>query len=162
MIATIITNKGTMKAELFEKEAPITVENFKKYAEEGFYNNTIFHRVINGFMVQGGGFTTDGVQKETHAPIKNEAKNGLSNKRGTLAMARTNVVDSATSQFFINHIDNAFLNYQNDMNYGYAVFGELKEGFEVLDEIAKVKTGNKSYFQDWPVEDVIIEKIIIE
>ncbi|MBP2172968.1 peptidylprolyl isomerase [Methanococcus voltae] len=162
MIATIVTNKGTMKVNLFEKEAPITVENFKKYAEEGFYDNTIFHRVINGFMIQGGGFTKDGVQKETQAPIKNEAKNGLSNKRGTLAMARTNAVDSATSQFFINHIDNSFLDYKNDMNYGYAVFAELTEGFEVLDEIAKVKTGTKSYFQDWPVEDVIIEKITIE
>ncbi|MBB6066881.1 peptidylprolyl isomerase [Methanococcus maripaludis] len=162
MIATIQTTLGTIKIELFADKAPITVENFKKYAETGFFDGTIFHRVIKGFMVQGGGFTKDGIQKETFAPIKNEAKNGLSNKRGTIAMARTNVVDSATSQFFINTVDNMFLNYQNDANYGYAVFGEMTEGFDVLDKIAAVKTGNRGYFADWPVEDVIIEKVTVE
>ncbi|ABO34770.1 peptidyl-prolyl cis-trans isomerase, cyclophilin type [Methanococcus maripaludis C5] len=162
MIATIQTTLGTIKIELFKEKAPITVENFKKYAETGFYEGTIFHRVIQSFMVQGGGFTKDGVQKETMPEIKNEAKNGLSNKRGTIAMARTNVVDSATSQFFINTVENMFLNYKNDANYGYAVFGEMTEGFEVLDKIAAVKTGNKGYFADWPVEDVIIEKVTIE
>ncbi|ABR54358.1 peptidyl-prolyl cis-trans isomerase cyclophilin type [Methanococcus vannielii SB] len=162
MIAEIKTNMGSMKLKLFDDKAPITVKNFKKYAETGFYDEIIFHRVIKGFMAQGGGFTKDGLQKDTFEPIKNEAKNGLSNKRGTIAMARTNAINSATSQFFINTVDNAFLNYQNDQNYGYAVFGEMIEGFDVLDKIELVKTGNRGYFQDWPVTDVIIEKVIIE
>uniref|UniRef100_A9AAH8 peptidylprolyl isomerase n=1 Tax=Methanococcus maripaludis (strain C6 / ATCC BAA-1332) TaxID=444158 RepID=A9AAH8_METM6 len=160
--ATIQTNYGNMTFELYPDKAPITVENFKKYAESGFYEGTIFHRVINGFMIQGGGFTKDGIQKETFAPIKNEANNELSNKRGTIAMARTNIVDSATSQFFINTVDNMFLNYQNDSNYGYAVFGEMTEGFEVLDKIENVATANNGQYQNWPVEDVIIEKVTIE
>jgi peptidyl-prolyl cis-trans isomerase B (cyclophilin B) len=162
MIATIQTTLGTIKIELFADKAPITVENFKKYAETGFFDGTIFHRVIKGFMVQGGGFTKDGIQKETFAPIKNEAKNGLSNKRGTIAMARTNIVDSATSQFFINTVDNSYLDYQNDQNYGYAVFGELTDGFDVLDKIENVATANNGQYQNWPVEDVIIEKVTID
>jgi len=162
MIAEIKTNMGTMKLKLFEDKAPITVKNFKKYAETGFYDGTIFHRVIKGFMAQGGGFTKDGLQKDTFEPIKNEAKNGLSNARGTIAMARTNAINSATSQFFINTVNNAFLNYQNDQNYGYAVFGEVIEGLDVLDKIEAVKTGNRGYFQDWPVTDVIIEKVTVQ
>jgi len=160
--ATIQTNYGNMTFELYPDKAPITVENFKKYAETGFFDGTIFHRVIKGFMVQGGGFTKDGIQKETFAPIKNEADNGLSNKRGTIAMARTNIVDSATSQFFINTVDNSYLDYQNDQNYGYAVFGELTDGFDVLDKIENVATANNGQYQNWPVEDVIIEKVTID
>ncbi|MBB6400953.1 peptidyl-prolyl cis-trans isomerase B (cyclophilin B) [Methanococcus maripaludis] len=160
--ATIQTNYGNMTFELYPDKAPITVENFKKYAESGFYEGTIFHRVINDFMVQGGGFNIDGTKKETLDPIKNEAKNGLSNKRGTIAMARTSVVDSATSQFFINTVDNSFLDYQDDSNYGYAVFGEMTDGFDVLDEIENVATANNGQYKNWPVEDVIIEKVMIE
>ncbi|MBM7409164.1 peptidylprolyl isomerase [Methanococcus maripaludis] len=160
--ATIQTNYGNMTFELYPDKAPITVENFKEYAESGFYEGTIFHRVISDFMVQGGGFTANGTKKETLDPIKNEAKNGLSNKRGTIAMARTTIVDSATSQFFINTVDNSYLDYQNDQNYGYAVFGEMTDGFEVLDKIENVATANNGQYQNWPVEDVIIEKVIIE
>ncbi|GAA0128173.1 peptidylprolyl isomerase [Methanococcus maripaludis] len=160
--ATIQTNYGNMTFELYPDKAPITVENFKKYAESGFYEGTIFHRVISDFMVQGGGFTANGTKKETLDPIKNEAKNGLSNKRGTIAMARTNIVDSATSQFFINTVDNSYLDYQNDQNYGYAVFGELTDGFDVLDKIENVATANNGQYQNWPVEDVIIEKVTID
>jgi peptidyl-prolyl cis-trans isomerase B (cyclophilin B) len=160
--ATIQTNYGNMTFELYPDKAPITVENFKKYAESGFYEGTIFHRVISDFMVQGGGFTANGTKKETLDPIKNEAKNGLSNKRGTIAMARTNIVDSATSQFFINTVDNSYLDYQNDQNYGYAVFGEMTDGFDVLDKIENVATANNGQYQNWPVEDVIIEKVTID
>ncbi|AEK20156.1 peptidylprolyl isomerase [Methanococcus maripaludis] len=160
--ATIQTNYGNMTFELYPDKAPITVENFKKYAESGFYEGTIFHRVISDFMVQGGGFAVNGTKKETLDPIKNEADNGLSNKRGTIAMARTNIVDSATSQFFINTVDNSYLDYQNDQNYGYAVFGELTDGFDVLDKIENVATANNGQYQNWPVEDVIIEKVTID
>ncbi|BAP63323.1 peptidylprolyl isomerase [Methanococcus maripaludis] len=160
--ATIQTNYGNMTFELYPDKAPITVENFKEYAESGFYEGTIFHRVISDFMIQGGGFTANGTKKETLDPIKNEAKNGLSNKRGTIAMARTNIVDSATSQFFINTVDNSYLDYQNDQNYGYAVFGELTDGFDVLDKIENVATANNGQYQNWPVEDVIIEKVTID
>ncbi|CAF30684.1 peptidylprolyl isomerase [Methanococcus maripaludis] len=160
--ATIQTNYGNMTFELYPDKAPITVENFKKYAESGFYEGTIFHRVISDFMIQGGGFTANGTKKETLDPIKNEADNGLSNKRGTIAMARTNIVDSATSQFFINTVDNSYLDYQNDQNYGYAVFGELTDGFDVLDKIENVATANNGQYQNWPVEDVIIEKVTID
>ncbi|MBA2847023.1 peptidyl-prolyl cis-trans isomerase B (cyclophilin B) [Methanococcus maripaludis] len=160
--ATIQTNYGNMTFELYPDKAPITVENFKKYAESGFYEGTIFHRVISDFMIQGGGFTVNGTKKETLDSIKNEAKNGLSNKRGTIAMARTNIVDSATSQFFINTVDNSYLDYQNDQNYGYAVFGEMTDGFDVLDKIENVATANNGQYQNWPVEDVIIEKVTIE
>jgi cyclophilin family peptidyl-prolyl cis-trans isomerase len=159
--AVIKTNKGDIKIELDREHAPITVENFLNYVSEGFYDGTVFHRVIKGFMVQGGGFTVDSEQKETKEPIKNEADNGLSNDRGTLAMARTMVVDSATSQFFINLVDNDFLNYKDDANYGYAVFGRVVEGMDVVDEIAKVDTGVNGPHQDWPIEDVVIESVEI-
>ncbi|AVB77088.1 peptidylprolyl isomerase [Methanococcus maripaludis] len=160
--ATIQTNYGNMTFELYPDKAPITVENFKKYAESGFYEGTIFHRVISDFMIQGGGFTVNGTKKETIDPIKNEAKNGLSNKRGTIAMARTNIVDSATSQFFINTVDNSYLDYQDDSNYGYAVFGKMIDGFDVLEKIENVATANNGQYQNWPIEDVIIEKVKIE
>lgn len=156
----LTTSLGNITIELFEKEAPITVENFLKYVDEGFYNGTIFHRVIKGFMVQGGGFTTDFVQKDSlFAQIKNEATNRISNKRGTIAMARTNVVDSATSQFFINEVDNDFLDHRSPspQGFGYCVFGRVVDGMDVVDAIAKVKTGNRGYHADVPVENVVIE-----
>ena len=158
-LALIKTNLGDIKIKLYSESAPITVTNFKKYINEKFYDGTIFHRVIDSFMVQGGGFDTAGNQKATSDPIKNEAKNGLSNKRGTLAMARTMVTDSATSQFFINLVDNNFLDYKDDANYGYAVFGEVVDGMDVVDKIAKVETGNHGVNQDWPVENVVINSI---
>jgi len=161
MYATIDTNYGTIKLELNADKAPISVENFKNYTDEGFYDNTIFHRVIPSFMIQGGGFTQDGNQKQTHEPIKNEAKNGLLNNRGTIAMARTNVVDSATSQFFINLADNGFLNYQDDSNYGYAVFGKVAQGMDIVDKIAQVQTKNNGSYQNWPSQPVIIKKVTV-
>lgn len=157
--AKIKTSLGDIVVELDSEKAPITVENFKNYIASGFYGETLFHRVMPGFMIQGGGFDTEKAQKETNAPIKNEAKNGLKNDRGTIAMARTMVVDSATSQFFINLVDNGMLNYQSESNYGYAVFGRVTEGMEVVDEIAKVQTGNNGPHQNWPVEDVVINSI---
>ena len=147
----ISTSLGDIKLELYEEEAPITVANFLSYVEEGFYDNTIFHRVIDNFMVQGGGITEDMKQKPTKPPIKNEAENGLKNERGTVAMARTAVVDSATSQFFINHRDNPFLDH-GVRDFGYAVFGKVVEGIEVVDKIASVKTGPR----DVPAETVSI------
>ncbi|MBM0103160.1 peptidyl-prolyl cis-trans isomerase [Steroidobacter sp. S1-65] len=153
------TSKGTFTVQLFDKQAPITVENFYRYADEGFFDGTIFHRVIPGFMVQGGGLTDDMQNKQGHAPIKNEATNGLKNKRGTLAMARTNQVDSATSQFFINLVDNDFLDHKGQSNYGYAVFGRVDSGMEVIDAIAAVKTGSRSGHQDVPVETITIESV---
>ena len=138
--ATIETSMGTITVELDDAKAPITVKNFIDYAQAGHYDGTIFHRVIDGFMIQGGGFTKDMNQKETRAPIKNEAANGLKNVRGTLAMARTMIVDSATSQFFINLVDNEFLDYRgpDPRMFGYAVFGKVTDGMEVVDRIAKV------------------------
>lgn len=150
------TSKGDIVIELDEKAAPTTVENFLSYVESGHYAGTIFHRVIKGFMIQGGGMTEDLSQKDTNAPIKNEASNGLANDRGTIAMARTNDPDSATNQFFINHADNAFLNYQSPANPGYAVFGKVTEGIEVVDQIAEVATTSKGYFDDVPAETVEI------
>ena len=147
----ISTSLGDIKLELYEKEAPITVANFLSYVEEGFYDSTIFHRVINNFMVQGGGITADMKQKPTKAPIKNEADNGLKNERGTIAMARTADVNSATSQFFINHKDNSFLDH-GVRDFGYAVFGKVVEGIEIVDKIAAVKTRPG----DVPVETVSI------
>ncbi len=147
----ISTSLGDIKLELYEEQAPITVANFLAYVEEGFYDNTIFHRVINNFMIQGGGITADMKQKPTKAPIKNEAENGLKNERGTVAMARTADVNSATSQFFINHRDNAFLDH-GVRDFGYAVFGKVVEGIEVVDKIAAVKTGPG----DVPVETVSV------
>jgi cyclophilin family peptidyl-prolyl cis-trans isomerase len=152
------TSKGTFTVQLFDKQAPVSVENFLKYADEGFFDGTIFHRVIPGFMVQGGGLTADLKNKPGHAPIKNEATNGLKNKRGTLSMARTNDVNSATSQFFINVVDNDFLDHKPG-NYGYAVFARIDSGMDVVDAIAAVKTGNRGMYQDVPVETVTIESV---
>jgi peptidyl-prolyl cis-trans isomerase A (cyclophilin A)/peptidyl-prolyl cis-trans isomerase B (cyclophilin B) len=152
------TSKGTFTVQLFDKQAPVSVENFLKYVDEGFFDGTIFHRVIAGFMIQGGGLTADLQDKKGHAPIKNEATNGLKNKRGTLAMARTNDINSATSQFFVNLKDNDFLDHKPG-NYGYAVFGRIDSGMDVVDAIAGVKTGNKAGHQDVPVEPIVIESV---
>lgn len=158
-LALIKTSEGNITIKLYSESAPITVANFKQYINNKFYDGTIFHRVMNGFMIQGGGFDMDGNQKTTLEPIKNEAKNGASNKRGTLAMARTNVVDSATAQFFINLLDNDFLNYKDDNNYGYAVFGEVVDGMDIVDKIAKVETKDNGMHQNWPVENIVINSI---
>ena len=160
-VVAIKTNLGTMKVELNQAKAPITVKNFLTYVDEGFYSGTIFHRVIEGFMIQGGGMTAKMAQKNTHAPIKNEAGNGLKNLRGTIAMARTGVVDSATAQFFINVVDNSFLDHQSESSqgFGYAVFGKVIDGMDVVDKIKKVRTGQKEGMDDVPVEPVIIESI---
>lgn len=152
------TSKGTFTVELFEEQAPISAQNFLRYADEGFFDGTIFHRVIPGFMVQGGGMTEDMGNKRGHDPIKNEATNGLKNKRGTLSMARTNDIDSATSQFFINVVDNDFLDHRPG-SYGYAVFGQVTSGMDVVDAIVAVKTGNRAGHQDVPVETVTIESV---
>ena len=161
---TIKTSKGDIQIELFEKESPETVKNFLAYVKEGFYKDTIFHRVIPGFMIQGGGFDTDFNQKPTQAPVKNEAANQLSNKRGTLAMARTMVVDSATSQFFINLVDNDFLDFKAPIPqyYGYCVFGKVTSGMEVVDAIAQVATGSRGMHQDVPTENVVILDVVEE
>ena len=152
------TSKGDITIELSQDKAPISVKNFLSYVDEKFFDGTIFHRVIKGFMVQGGGLTPDMHEKPAKPPIKNEAANGLKNKRGTLAMARTSVVDSATCQFFINLVDNAFLDYQsNDPDkFGYAVFGKVVTGMDVVDAIAGVATGSKGGNQDVPREPVTI------
>jgi len=151
------TNMGDMVIELNEEAAPVTVKNFLQYAEEGFYDGTIFHRVIPDFMIQGGGFTAEMAKKETHAPIVNEAGNGLKNDRGTTAMARTNNPDSATAQFFVNHTNNDFLNYVDNNNPGYAVFGKVVEGMETADKIATVNTTSQMSMDDVPVEPVVIK-----
>jgi len=158
MNVTLKTNFGDIKLELFEEEAPITVKNFLEYLDSGFYKDTIFHRVIADFMIQGGGFDRSFEQKKTNAAIKNEAMNMVSNARGTVAMARTNVVDSATCQFFINVVDNDFLNFKapTSQHYGYCVFGKVVEGMDVVDKIRKVKTGTRGMHRDVPVEDVVI------
>ncbi len=157
------TSKGDITIELFEKEAPRTVKNFLSYASEGFYNNLIFHRVIKDFMIQGGGMDSEMRQKDHKAPIKNEARRGLGNNRGTLAMARTNIIDSATAQFFINVKDNDFLNHTDNTarGFGYAVFGEVIKGMDVVDSIARVKTGNFNGFQDVPIEPIFIKNVSI-
>lgn len=152
------TNKGNFEISLNTERAPISSQNFLQYVDEKFYDGTIFHRVIDGFMIQGGGMTPDMKQKANHGPIKNEAKNGLKNDRYTVAMARTNIVDSATSQFFINVKDNNFLNYQNDANYGYAVFGHVVAGMDVVDKIKDVETTMKAGHQDVPAEPVLIQR----
>ena len=155
------TSKGAMTIELFKDKAPISVRNFLSYVKEGFYDGLIFHRVIGNFMIQGGGMDEQMQPKKTKFAIKNEAANGLSNKRGTLAMARTSVVDSATSQFFINVVDNLFLDHRGktpDM-YGYAVFGQVVEGMEVADAIRQVKTGHKAGHGDVPVEPVFVTSV---
>jgi peptidyl-prolyl cis-trans isomerase A (cyclophilin A) len=157
-VVIMSTSLGDIKIELYPDKAPITVENFLSYAKDGFYNGTIFHRVIPGFMIQGGGFTPDMQQKPTKSPIKNEADNGLKNEPGTIAMARTSVVDSATSQFFINQVDNQFLNH-GSRDFGYAVFGKVVEGMDVVNKIAQVKTGRVGPFQDVPIEPVVVESV---
>ena len=149
------TTLGDIKIELFKDKAPITTENFLSYIKDGFFDGTIFHRVIPGFMIQGGGMTPDMMDKDTKDPIKNEAKNGLKNERGTLSMARTSAIDSATSQFFINVNDNKFLDH-GVRDFGYAVFAKVVEGMDVVDKIAAVKTGSKGFHSDVPIEPVII------
>jgi len=160
---TLHTNFGDITIELDFDKAPKSAANFKQYAEDGFYNGTIFHRVIDGFMVQGGGFTTDMEQKETRETIENEADNGLKNDCYTLAMARTSEPHSASSQFFINIKDNDFLNHsgKNTQGWGYCVFGKVTEGTDVVDKIKGVKTGSSGFHQDVPSEPVIIEKTTV-
>jgi peptidyl-prolyl cis-trans isomerase A (cyclophilin A) len=159
-VVTMETTLGNVKIELFEKEAPLSVKNFLEYTKSGFYSGTIFHRVIPGFMAQGGGFTPDRKQKPTNAPVKNEAVNGLKNDRGTIAMARTSAPDSATSQFFINVVNNAMLNRPNPDGAGYAVFGKVIEGMDVVDKIVSVKTQNVNMvFQNFPETPVLIKSV---
>ena len=161
---TISTSIGDIQLELDGEKAPITVENFKTIVSSGYYEGTIFHRVINGFMVQGGGLTADMNNKSSGtSPIQNEANNGLSNDRGTIAMARTGDPHSATSQFFINHKDNGFLNHtgENLQGWGYAVFGAVTEGMDVVDQIADVATGNVGPYQDVPLEVITIESVTV-
>jgi cyclophilin family peptidyl-prolyl cis-trans isomerase len=155
---------GDIEAELYPDKAPETVKNFLAYAESGHYNGTVFHRVIKGFMIQGGGMTADLQQKPTKAPVKNEAGNGLKNEVGTLAMARTNVVDSATSQFFINVKSNDFLDHKSEtpQGFGYAVFGKVIGGMDVVTKIENVSTTNKGMYQDVPSEPVTIKSITLK
>ena len=153
----LLTNKGNIKLKLYPEKAPITVKNFLSYIDSGFYNNTIFHRIIPGFVIQGGGFSKEMDRKKTLSPIKNEADNGLKNLRGTLSMARTNIVNSATSQFFINLKDNDSLDH-GSRDFGYAVFAEVIEGMEIVDKVASVKTTN-SPMPNIPVEQVVIESV---
>jgi cyclophilin family peptidyl-prolyl cis-trans isomerase len=154
----IKTSMGEIEAELFEDKAPITVKNFLSYVNKGHYKNLTFHRVINNFMIQGGGFDKDLKEKATDAPIKNEAGNGLKNETGTLAMARTNDVDSATAQFFINVVDNAFLDHRDNspMGFGYCVFGKVTKGMPVVNKIKMVKTGFRAPMEDVPMDAVVI------
>jgi len=156
-IAVFETSKGTFEITLNREKSPITVENFVTYVNSGFYDGTIFHRVIPSFMIQGGGFTNDATEKETNAPIVIESNNGLKNVKGAVAMARTMDPNSATSQFFVNTVDNAFLDY-TPTNPGYTVFGEVTSGMEVVMEIEGVQTANRGQHQDWPVEDIVITK----
>jgi len=160
----LATSMGDIVIELDPERAPKTVENFLGYAQGGFYDGTVFHRVIDGFMIQGGGFTEDMTQKPTGEEISNEADNGLKNKRGTVAMARRGDPDSASSQFFINTVNNRPLDHtgKSPQGWGYAVFGQVVEGMDVVDAIAKVKTGTKGGFQDVPVETVVIRKATVE
>lgn len=162
-VVQIETNMGNISIELYEDKAPITVKNFLDYVKSGSYDGTIFHRVINGFMIQGGGFTKEMSQKPTKAPIVNEAENGLKNSKGTIAMARTSDVNSATSQFFINVVDNKMLDFtgKNPANYGYCVFGKVIKGMDVVDKIKEVETGTKQGHSNVPVKPVEIIKISI-
>ena len=157
------TNFGDITIKMFEQEAPNTVKNFLEYANAGFYNGTIFHRVIDGFMVQGGGFVSGMEQKDVNDPIQNEANNGLSNKVGTLAMARTPDPHSATAQFFINVNNNDFLNHSSETSqgWGYCVFAEVVEGMDIVEKIKRVATGSNGFHQDVPLEDVIIESVTV-
>ena len=158
------TNYGPITLELDNEHAPVTVANFLQYARDGHYDNTIFHRVINGFMIQGGGFEPGMKQKPTSAPIKNEANNGLKNTTGTIAMARTNDPQSATAQFFINVADNDFLNFKSEtpQGWGYAVFGKVSDGMDTVNKIKAVKTGTSGFHQDVPKEDVIIQSVTVK
>jgi peptidyl-prolyl cis-trans isomerase B (cyclophilin B) len=158
----IDTSKGSLRIELDEEKAPLTVANFLAYVRKGHYDGTIFHRVIKGFMVQGGGFEPDMKQKPTGTPIRNEANNGLKNKHYTLAMARTNDPHSATAQFFVNAVDNGFLDFKSEspQGWGYAVFGKVVAGTEVIDAIEGVRTGRKGFHDDVPLEDVRIERVV--
>lgn len=166
---TLHTNFGDIKIALDFDKAPITAKNFEDYCKEGFYNGTIFHRVIDGFMIQGGGMDANMMEKSTKAPIQNEANNRLSNKRGTIAMARTSDPHSASSQFFINIADNTFLDYRSKemhgrevvQEWGYTVFGEVLEGMDVVDKIKVVATGNRGFHQDVPKEPVVIESVTV-
>lgn len=155
----IKTNMGDIELELNGDKAPESVKNFLKYADEGFYNDTVFHRVIKGFMIQGGGFSQALKRKQTDAPIQNEAKNGLKNKRGTIAMARTRAPHSATSQFFINHVDNTTLDHPSFDGWGYAVFGKVTKGMDIVDKIANVPTGSSGGMRDVPNTPIIIESV---
>ncbi len=160
-VVVMKTSVGVVEIELYPDKAPVTVANFLSYVDKGFYNGTIFHRVIGNFMIQGGGFTPGMQQKAALPPIKNEADNRISNSRGTIVMARTQDVHSATSQFFINVVDNTFLDYKSSTpaGYGYCVFGKVIKGMDVVDRIKSVQTGSRGYFQDVPVTDVVIQSI---
>ena len=149
------TSHGGFSIELFEEDAPQSVANFLRYVDDGFFDGTIFHRIVPGFVIQGGGLTADFGQKKTQPPVKNEAANGVRNQRGTLSMARTDEIHSATSQFFVNLADNDFLDHRPG-NYGYAVFGRVKDGMDTIDRIAKVSTGRRKGYTDAPLEDVLI------
>ena len=149
------TSHGNFTVELFPEQAPLSVENFLRYVDEGHFDGSIFHRIVPGFVIQGGGLSADFSSKKTHAPIKNEANNGLKNSRGTLSMARTSDINSATSQFFVNLKDNAFLDH-GPRDYGYAVFGRVTQGMDVIDKIAAVRTGTRKGYQDAPLEDVVV------
>ena len=170
-VVVLETSLGSIEIELNKEKAPITVENFLNYVTSGTYDGTVFHRVIDGFMIQGGGFTTDGKKKSTNPPIKLESNNGLLNEVGTIAMARTNIPDSATNQFFINVKDNSFLNYSStrtDSAYlsdsfpGYAVFGKVVKGMDIVNNIKRVKTTVRNGMKDWPVDDVLIKKVFLK
>ncbi len=163
-MVTLHTSMGDITLELDAEKAPKTVANFLQYARDGFYDGTIFHRVINNFMIQGGGMTADMAQKQTRAPVDNEANNGLKNKTGTVAMARTNDPHSATAQFFINVSDNGFLDHTapTAQGWGYAVFGRVTAGMDVVEKIKAVATGNKGFHQDVPKEAVTIERVTVE
>jgi cyclophilin family peptidyl-prolyl cis-trans isomerase len=163
-MVTLSTNMGDIRIELNADKAPISTKNFLDYVSEGYYDGLIFHRVIPGFMIQGGGFDSAMSQKKAKSPIKNEAGNGLKNVTGSIAMARTNVVDSATAQFFINVKDNEFLNHKNTSpdGYGYAVFGQVIEGMDVVHSIEKLKTGNRGMHQDVPAQEVVINSVKVE
>ena len=159
---TLSTNLGNIVLELDADKAPITVKNFLSYAKSGYYNDTVFHRVIDGFMIQGGGFEASMKQKPAESPIKNEANNGLKNNKYTIAMARTSIPDSATSQFFINASNNDFLNFPGQDGWGYCVFGKVTDGIDVVDKIQKVVTGNSGGHQDVPREPVIILNVTVD
>jgi peptidyl-prolyl cis-trans isomerase A (cyclophilin A) len=161
-VVELTTSQGKMTIELYADKAPKTVENFLQYVKEDFYRGTVFHRVIKGFMIQGGGFTADMAQKKTRAPVANEGKNGVRNERGTIAMARTSNPDSATAQFFINHGDNTSLDYPRPDGFGYAVFGKVTQGLDVVDKIAEVPTGtHPAGHRDVPREPVVIQSITL-